>query len=222
MFYEPEKNNHGLPFNPFKSCVVPRPIAWISTVNLQGAVNLAPFSQSNILGWDPPYVMFSSNARWDGRRTDSVSNAELTGEFVFNMATYALRDAVVLTSEIEEAGVDEMAAAGLTPAPSVFVKPPRVAESPINLECKHQQTIVLPSSTRGLFNSVVIGRVVGVHIADSVIGADGKVDIARIRPLARLGYMDYTSVTDIFEMRPAGTSEATLRGMSGGRPSGTS
>jgi len=213
MFYEPEKNNHGLPFNPFKSCVVPRPIAWISTVNLHGAVNLAPFSQSNILGWDPPYVMFSSNARWDSRRTDSVANAELTGEFVFNMATYALRDAVVLTSEIEDAAVDEMAAAGLTPAPSVFVKPPRVAESPINLECKHQQTLVLPSSTRGLFNSVVIGRVVGVHI-------DGKIDIARIRPLARLGYMDYTSVTDIFEMRPAGTSEATLRGMSGGRASG--
>jgi flavin reductase (DIM6/NTAB) family NADH-FMN oxidoreductase RutF len=125
---------------------------------------------------------------------------------------------VVLTSEIEDPNVDEMAAAGLTPAPCRFVKPPRVAESPISLECKHQQTVVLPGGTRGMFNSVVIGRVVGVHIADSVIGPDGKIDIARVKPLARLGYMDYTSVTAVFEMRPAGTSEATLRGMSGGRP----
>src|SRR6267154_6371413 len=112
MFYEPDKNDHGLPFNPFKSCVVPRPIAWISTISSEGVVNLAPFSQSNILGWDPPYVMFSANTRWDGRLADSVANAEATGEFVFNMATYALRDAVVLTSEIEESGVDEMAQAG--------------------------------------------------------------------------------------------------------------
>lgn len=216
MFYEPGKNDHGLPFNPFKSCVVPRPIAWVSTVDKDGNVNLAPFSQSNILGWNPPYVMFSAYTRWDGRRTDSVANAEATGEFVFNMATYALRDAVVLTSMIEETGVDEMAQAGLTPARSNLVKPPRVKECPISLECKHHQTIVLPSDTEGLYNSVVVGRVIGVHIADDVISADGKIDIVKIRPLARLGYLDYTSVTDVFEMRPAGTSDATVRGMSGG------
>ena len=103
MFYEPAKNNHGLRFAPFKSCIVPRPIAWVSTVNAKGVINLSPFSQNNILGWDPPYVMFSAFTRFDGRRKDSVSNAEETGEFVFNMATYALRDAVVLTSAIEEA-----------------------------------------------------------------------------------------------------------------------
>ena len=216
MFYEPQKNNHGLPFNPFKSCVVPRPIAWISTVNKDGLVNLAPFSQSNILGWDPPYVMFSANTRWDGRRSDSVANAEATGEFVFNMATYALREAVVLTSMIEDSGVDEMAQAGLTPAPSNFVKAPRVKECPVNLECKHYQTTILPSDTAGLYNSVVVGRVIGIHIADSVIGADGKVDITKVRPLARMGYLDYTSVTDVFEMRPTGTSPDTVRGMSGG------
>ena len=122
MFYEPAKNNHGLRFAPFKSCIVPRPIAWVSTVNGKGVINLSPFSQNNILGWDPPYVMFSAFTRFDGRRKDSVANAEETGEFVFNMATYALRDAVVLTSAIEEAGIDEMAQAGLTPAPSRLVK----------------------------------------------------------------------------------------------------
>jgi flavin reductase (DIM6/NTAB) family NADH-FMN oxidoreductase RutF len=217
MFYEPQKNNHGLRFAPFKSCVVPRPIAWISTVSAKGVVNLSPFSQSNILGWAPPYVMFSAFTRLDGRRKDSVANAEETGEFVFNMATYALRDAVVLTSAIEEAGVDEMACAGLTPAPSRLVKAPRVAECPISLECKHYQTIILPSDTAGMFNSVVIGQVVGIHIDDSVISASGKLDMIKIRPLARMGYLDYTSVTDVFEMRPEGTTEASVIGMSGGR-----
>lgn len=216
MFYEPDKNDHGLPFNPFKSCIVPRPIAWISTVSRSGVINLAPFSQSNILGWDPPFVMFSAFTRFDGRRKDSVVNAEETGEFVYNMATYQLRDAVVLTSMIEEAGVDEMAKAGLTPVKSNFVRPPRVGECPISLECKHHQTMVLPSDTVGLHNSIVVGRVIGVHIGDGIIGADGKLDMQKARPLARMGYLDYTSVTDVFELKPTGTSEATVRGMSGG------
>ena len=217
MFYEPAKNNHGLRFAPFKSCIVPRPIAWVSTVNAKGVINLSPFSQNNILGWDPPYVMFSAFTRFDGRRKDSVANAEETGEFVFNMATYALRDAVVLTSAIEEAGIDEMAKAGLTPATSRLVKPPRVAECPISLECKHYQTTILPSDTPGLYNSVVVGRVLGIHIDDSIITASGKLDMVKARPLARMGYLDYTSVTEVFEMRPANTSENSVIGMSGGR-----
>jgi flavin reductase (DIM6/NTAB) family NADH-FMN oxidoreductase RutF len=216
MFYEPSKNDHGLPFNPFKSCVVPRPIGWISTISRDGVVNLAPFSQSNILGWDPPYVMFSAQNRFNGNRTDSVTNAESTGEFVYNMATYALRDEVVESSMIEDPAVDEMAATGLTPVESRLVRPPRVKESPINLECKHHQTIVLANNTPELFNSVVIGRVVGIHINDDYIDRDGKVDIVKMRPLARMGYLDYTSVTEIFEMRPKGISDDTIRGMSGG------
>ena len=217
MFYEPAKNNHGLRFAPFKSCIVPRPIAWVSTVNAKGIINLSPFSQNNILGWDPPYVMFSAFTRFDGRRKDSVANAEETGEFVFNMATYALRDAVVLTSAIEEPGIDEMAQASLTPAPSRLVKPPRVAECPISLECKHYQTTILPSDTPTLYNSVVVGRVVGIHIDDSIITASGKLDMVKVRPLARMGYLDYTSVTDVFELRPENTSDNSVIGMSGGR-----
>jgi flavin reductase (DIM6/NTAB) family NADH-FMN oxidoreductase RutF len=133
------------------------------------------------------------------------------------MATYALRDAVVLTSAIEEPGIDEMARAGLTPAPSRLVKPPRVAERPISLECKHYQTTILPSDTAGLYNSVVVGRVVGIHIDDSVITATGKLDMVKVRPLARMGYLDYTSVTEVFELRPPGTTEDSVIGMSGGR-----
>ena len=219
MFYEPDKNDHGLPFAPFKSCVVPRPIGWISTVSRAGVVNLAPFSQSNILGWDPPYVMFSANTHFDGRRKDSVVNAEETGVFVYNMATYDLRNAVVETSMIMEAGVDEMAAAGLSPAPCRLVKAPRVKESPISFECKHFQTVMVPCDTAGSMNNLVIGRVVGVHIADDVISPSGKLDILKIRPLARMGYLDYTSVTDVFELRHATTDERTVRGMSGGTAS---
>jgi flavin reductase (DIM6/NTAB) family NADH-FMN oxidoreductase RutF len=218
MFYEPDKNDHSLPHAPFKSCVVPRPIAWISTRSKTGLVNLAPFSQCNILGWDPPYVMFSANTHYDGRRKDSVINAEQTGEFVFNMATYALRDAVVLTSHILDSGVDEMAEAGLTPEPCRLVKPPRVKESPIAFECRHHQTMVVPCDTPGMANSLVVGRVIGVHIADDVIDAKGKIDVLKIRPLARMGYLDYTSVTDVFELRPAGTLDRTVIGMSGGKP----
>ncbi len=196
MFYEPDKNDHGLQYAPFKSCVVPRPIAWISTVSRQGVVNLAPFSQCNILGWDPPYVMFSANTHFDGRRKDSVTNAEETGAFVFNMATWALRDAVVLTSHIMESGVDEMAAAGLTPAPSRLVGPPRVKESPIAFECRYYQTMVVPCDTPGSFNSLVVGRVIGVHIADDVIEPSGKIDILKVRPLARMGYLVPTIRSD--------------------------
>ncbi len=217
MFYEPDKNDHGLPHAPFKSCIVPRPIAWVSTLSKAGIVNLAPFSQCNILGWDPPYIMFSANTHHDGRRKDSVINAEETGEFVFNMATWALREAVVLTSHIMEPGIDEMAAAGLTPEPSRLVKPPRVKETPISFECRHHQTLVLPCDTPGTATSMVVGRVIGVHIADEVISPTGKIDILKVRPLARMGYLDYTSVTDIFELRPEGTSDRTVIGMSGGK-----
>src|SRR5262245_62574963 len=134
MFYEPDKDNHGLPFNPYKSIVVPRPIGWISTISQDGIVNLAPFSQFNNLAYDPPYVMFSANSFPDsGRRKDSVKNATDTGEFVVNMATYELREAVNITSQFHPPEVHEAALAGLDMIPSVFVKPSRVAASPVHL-----------------------------------------------------------------------------------------
>ena len=215
MFYQPELNNHGLPYAPFKSLIVPRPIAWISTVDHTGRVNLAPFSQFNILGWDPPRVMFSASKQITGLKKDTVRNAEETGEFVLNFATYDLRDAVSASANITDPTVDEMEAAGLTPIASRLVKPPRVKESPIHLECRFEQTIGLPCDTPGNIQSVVIGRVVGIHIGDEYITADGRVDILKIRPLARMGYIDYTSVTDVFQVH--GADAHTLRHMSGGR-----
>jgi flavin reductase (DIM6/NTAB) family NADH-FMN oxidoreductase RutF len=110
-----------------------------------------------------------------------------------------------------------MKLAGLTPAPSVLVKPPRVAESPINIECTYYTTIVLPGHTMKTNHAMVIGRVVGVHIHDDYIGADGKIDILKLRPLARLGYADYTSVQEIFPIDLQNDErEFRLHNLSGG------
>jgi len=201
MFYEPDKNDHGLPYNPFKSCVVPRPVGWISTISRLGHVNLAPYSQFNSLGYDPPYVMFSASAHpEDARRKDSVRNAEETCEFVFNMATWDLREAMNTTSRYVGADVDEFEVAGLEAVPSRLVKPPRVAASPVQLECRYHTTLVLPGHRAETAFHVVVGRVVGVHIKDDVITKDGKVDVIKIRPIARMGYLDYTTVDSVFTM----------------------
>jgi flavin reductase (DIM6/NTAB) family NADH-FMN oxidoreductase RutF len=219
VFYEPDKNNHGLPHAPYKSCMVPRPIGWISTVSRAGKVNLAPYSQFNNLGYEPGYLMFSGGGQYpEGGRKDSVINAEETGEFVYNMAPYALREAVHMTAQITDPAVDEMQAAGLTPVPGRLVKAPLVAESPISIECRYYTTLVLPGHDWKSTHHVVVGRVVGVHIKDEYIGTDGKVDILKIRPLARLGYTDYTSVESIFSMELAEERRAYLGwGLAGGR-----
>jgi flavin reductase (DIM6/NTAB) family NADH-FMN oxidoreductase RutF len=217
MFYEPDKDDHGLPFNPYKSIVVPRPIGWISTISRSGVVNLAPYSQFSNLGYDPPYVMFSANSfPQTGRRKDSVKNAAETGEFVVNMATYELREAINITSQFVEPQVDEAVLAGLEMIASRIVRPLRVAASPVHLECKLHCSLVLPGNSPGQVDHVVIGRVVGVHIRDDALTPDGKLDVLKIRPLARLGYFDYTSVESMFTMAPSGphlrAREAGLEG----------
>ena len=130
MYFDADKNDHGLRYNPIKALTVPRPIGWISTISRGGVGNLAPFSYFNALSHNPPFVLFSGGSRPDGSKKDSVINAEETGEFVFNIATYDTRDKMNDSSWIEDPSIDELAEVGLTPLPSVQVKPPRVAESP--------------------------------------------------------------------------------------------
>jgi flavin reductase (DIM6/NTAB) family NADH-FMN oxidoreductase RutF len=137
-------------------------------------------------------------ANLGGGRKDSCINAEETGEFVVNMATWELRDAVKMTADIEQRGIDEMEFAGLERAPSRLVKPPRVAASPVQFECVHHQTVVLPGRAPKTTSHMVIGMVIGVHIKDEFITDEGIVDILKIRPLARLGYLDYTTVDSVF------------------------
>ncbi len=196
MFYETASNDHGLPHDPLKSCIVPRPIGWISTLSRAGVVNLAPYSFFNGVSGDPPMVMFAAAAK-SGSLKDSVVNCQETGEFVVNIATWDLRREMNLSSASVGPEVDEMALAGLASAPSRLVAPPRVEASPIHLECRYHQSVDLPASRSGGANVMVIGRIVGVHIRDDVL-TDGMVDVSKFRVIARLGYDDYTAVDSVF------------------------
>jgi flavin reductase (DIM6/NTAB) family NADH-FMN oxidoreductase RutF len=201
MYYETDRNDHGLRYNPLKACVVPRPIGWLSTVDAAGAVNLAPFSFFNILSYDPPFVLFSAGTHEvRGGKKDTVLNVEATGEFVYNMATWAQKDQMNETALIVEGGVDELRAAGLEALPSRLVRPPRVKGSPVQFECRLHQIVALPGHVPSSAHHVVIGRVVAVHIDDAALTADGRIDILKLQPIARLGYKDYTSVESVFQM----------------------
>lgn len=199
MHYEPGRTKHGLPHDPFKSCVVPRPIGWISTRGLDGSDNLAPYSQFTNVSFDPPTVMFCAN-QVDGRRKDSVVNAEESGVFIWNMATWDLRDAVNISAEQVEPSVDEFERASLAKIEGLRVAAPRVAAAPVSFECEYLQTVRIPGKGPMGTVDVVFGRVVVVHIADDALTAHGRIDIVRLRPLARMGYFDYTVVDNAFEM----------------------
>lgn len=214
MFYEPGMD-HGLPRDPFKSCVIPRPIGWISTVSCNGVHNLAPFSQFQNLTFDPPFVMFAANQNTRGARKDTVVNVEQTGDFTWSMATYDLREAVNKSAQEVPPNVDEFDLAGVTKAPCRLVKPCRVAESPVHFECRHHLTVRLPGNGKMGSVDVVFGRVLGIHIKDEFLHPDGRIDVLKIRPIARLGYHEYTSIESIFEMTIPDSIGALLRGLEG-------
>jgi flavin reductase (DIM6/NTAB) family NADH-FMN oxidoreductase RutF len=190
MFYETSTNAHGLPHDPFKAIVTPRPIGWITAMSAQGEVNLSPYSFFNAISERPPMVAFSSAGK-----KDALTFIEETGEFVCNLATYDLREQMNATSAVLPRGENEMAHAGLTPAPSRLVKPPRVADALAALECKWLQTVPLsPLGGGDPSYYLVIGQVVGIHIDDRYI-VNGLVDTAAMRPIARSGYRDYFVAT---------------------------
>src|SRR5262245_30432711 len=195
MYFDPRTEPHGLKHSPYTALVVPRPIGWISTVGADGVVNLAPYSFFNMVSSSPPFVLFSSADRKDSQR-----NAEETGEFVCSLASYELKDAMNASSAPYAPGVSEPERLGLEMAPSEQVKPPRVAGAPAALECRHFKTVELYGSDgKRNRSSVVFGEVVGIYIDDRVI-VDGIVDITRMRPVARLGYLDYCVVDEFFTM----------------------
>lgn len=195
MFYEPVKQDHGLPKNPFNSLVIPRPIGWITTVDPEGVVNLAPYSFFNAVGYRPPTVMFASGAGSgeDGQK-DSLRNVEATGEFVCNLSTWETSEAMNRCSASVGPEVDELEMSGLTPVPSKLVKPPRVKEAPVHLECKHLRSVDFPNWSNKDRYVVVFGEVIGVHIEDQYITPEGLIDVDGMKPIGRLGYDDYTIV----------------------------
>lgn len=194
MFYEANKP-HGLRHNPFKAIVAPRPIGWVSTLSAEGTPNLAPYSFFNAMCDSPPMVAFGSNGY-----KDSVRNIEETGEFVCNQATLDLADAMNTSSAMVGAEVNEFELSGLTAEESKLVKAPRVSEAKTALECKLISSQRLVDIDGNETNSwLILGQVVGVHIDDTLL-ENGILNVAKMKPLARLGYMDYSVVDSLFQM----------------------
>jgi flavin reductase (DIM6/NTAB) family NADH-FMN oxidoreductase RutF len=215
MNYDTATRDHGLPHDPFKALVVPRPIGWVSTIGKDGVANLAPYSFFNAVSDRPPMLMFSS-----GGHKDSLLNILDSGEFTCSIATWALREAMNLSSAAVAPGVDEFVLAGLTKAASRFVKPPRVAESPAAFECRLWKTLPMPPHKPGAEPgyTVVFGQVVGIYIDDAFIEA-GIVQSGRMQPLARLGYMDYSVLRpeSMFTMpRPLASEDGLSAKLPGG------
>ncbi len=188
-------DGHGLPHDPFKAIVAPRPIGWISSKSKDGVLNLAPYSFFNALCEKPPILGFSSNS-WK----DSTQNISETGEFVFNLATRRLAEPMNQSSGTYDAGISEFEKAGLTPARSDLVEVPRVAEAAAAMECKLIEIKRLTTAAGADTNNyLVLGEVVRVHI-DQEFLRDGLFDIAAAGSIARCGYRDYAEVTEVFAM----------------------
>ena len=197
MFYRPA-DGHGLPHNPFNAIVSPRPIGWISSRGADGRDNLAPYSFFNAVAYEPPQVMFASTETKADRLRgkDSVGNIEETGVFCVNIVERAMCDAMNATSGTYDREVDEFTLAGLDRAPCQTIACARVAKAPAALECRLTQVLQLP----GQANFVVFGEVVGVHLREDCL-VNGRFDVTRFQPLARLGYRDYTVVREVFSLK---------------------
>ncbi len=200
MFYRPAEG-HGLPHNPFNAIVTPRPIAWVSTRGSDGRENLAPYSFFNAVAYTPPQVMFASTGAKTDRAfaKDSMFNIRETGVFCVNIVEYAARDVMNVSSGPWPADEDEYAKAGIDRAPCETIACSRVAAAPASLECKLVRIVDLEGDN----NHMAIGEVVGVHMRDDCM-VDGRFDVTRFQPLARLGYRDYARVTELFSLSRPG------------------
>lgn len=195
MFYRPELADHGMAHDPFNALVAPRPIGWISSLNENGSVNLAPYSFYNAVSGKPPLVMFASSTP-----KDSLANAVREGEFVVNVPGYDLRHEMGESSRPLPQGASEPEEMGLEMRASELVKPPRVAGAKVALECVYLKTVELHDRHGQLLEAqIILGEVIGVFVDDNLI-VDGQVDITRARPLSRLGYFDYASTDSVFQM----------------------
>ncbi|WP_415921183.1 flavin reductase family protein [Tateyamaria sp. SN6-1] len=200
MFYRPA-DGHGLPHNPFNAIVTPRPIGWISTRGPDGRDNLAPYSFFNGVAYVPPQVMFASTGAKDDRdgTKDSVANLRDTGVFCVNVVEEAAKDRMNQTSGPWDADTDEFTLADITKAECSEINCARVADAPASLECRVTQIVAI----EGVSNFVVFGEVVGVHLRDNCL-RDGIFDILTYKPLTRLGYRDYSVITERFSLKRPG------------------
>lgn len=179
------------------STVVPRPIAWVSSVAEDGSLNLAPFSYFMAITHDPPLIAFAANwRRTTNNRKDTLANIEATGEFVLNVVTDETVEKMNQTSGEYSAEVDEFEVAGLTPVAASVVRPPRVAEAPVQMECKLEQVVYLGRDTTP--TGLVIGRIVMWHVRDDLLTPEGVVDPHKLQPVGRLSGNYYSHIHDLF------------------------
>ena len=179
--------------------VTPRPIAWVTTIDRLGRVNLAPFSFFNAFGANPPVVVFSPTLRRDGTKKDTLLNIEATGEFVINASVASLAEKVNESSKELPSGESEVAFTGLHTKPSIKVKPPRLAESPVHLECKVMR--IIPVGNGPISANLVVGEIVEIHVDDAVIDEKGQIDPRKLQTVARMGGDFWCKTTDLFEMQ---------------------
>lgn len=199
----PSELPHSELYGILLNSVAPRPIAWVSTISASGQLNLAPFSFFNAVCVDPPLLAFAPGLRkpkayiGHGEAKDTLRNIRETKEFVVNIVTYKLAEAMNVTSGEYDASVNEFELARVTAAPSKIVRPPRVAESPVSFECRLYQ--ILDFSTAPTSSSLVIGEIVSIHMDDAFI-KDGKLDRNSLDMIGRMGGMQYTRTTQRFDM----------------------
>jgi len=199
MQYDPHLLEQKDIYKLLTGIVIPRPIAWISSVSEDGINNLAPFSYFNMVGDDPPHVMFSTR-RDNNSNKDTLNNVLATHQFVVNMVTKDLVEPMNASSATVAAQVDEFDLVGVTPIPSVKVKPMRVAESSIQLECELVHHYFLEDHTQG-GACVLIGRVVMIHIADELLLDENQINPELYKPIARLGGSNYCEQGEIFSIK---------------------
>jgi flavin reductase (DIM6/NTAB) family NADH-FMN oxidoreductase RutF len=204
MIVNPSDLSHSELYSIILNSVAPRPIAWVSTANSSGQLNLAPFSFFNAVCVDPPLLAFASGLRrpkepqsGQGEAKDTLRNIRDTGEFVVNIVTFELAEAMNATSGEYDASVNEFDLAKVTPQASTIVRPPRVAESPVAFECRLHQILDFSSAPTG--SSLVIGRIVAIHVHDSHM-KDGVLDRNSLDLIGRMGGIQYTKTTQRFDM----------------------
>lgn len=179
--------------------VIPRPIAWVSSVNREGRPNLAPYSFFNVVSADPPVLVFSPGVRsTDSRPKDTYFNVSTTGEFVVNLVTEELGPAMNITAQELPPEVNEFELAGVTAVPSLRVTPPRVAESPVSFECRVDDIITIGANPGGGF--LIIGRILMMHLRDDLLLGEDKIDLERYHPIGRLVGNGYATIKDQFEL----------------------
>lgn len=199
MQFDPALIDQKAIYKLLTGAVIPRPIGWISSISEEGLLNLAPFSFFNAIGDDPPHVMFST-VRTNNKNKDTLNNILETKEFVVNMVTEDLVEQMNMTSQVIPADESEFDLAGLTPIASIKIKPPRVAESKITMECELVHHYTLENHKFG-GATVIIGKVVMFHVDESVLLDDYKINLETYKPVARLAGSNYSKLGEIFSVK---------------------